>query len=147
MQAESWQHHTGPVTFKKSARACSCCVLSIMELFKCLVGVVVVLFLDCFVASQRQWPPRKHQALLPNWPLQQQPVPLTVSPPAEPSDKCQVQDNEKIYCGPQGVTPERCKELNCCFDGQQCYYGNAGECIRALLVQSLFCFFWRGEGL
>lgn len=105
-----------------------------MELFKCLSGVVVVLFLDCFVASQRQWPlpSRKHQAPLPNWPPQKpqhqhQPVPPTVPPPTEPSDKCQVQEDHKIYCGPQGVTPERCKELNCCFDGQQCYYGKAGE--------------------
>lgn len=142
MQAESWQHHTQPVTYKWSCRECRCCVLAsqcvvaTMELFKCLLGVVVVLFLDCFVVSQRQWslPSRKHQALLPNWPSlkqqqqpQHQPVPPTVPPPTEPSDKCQVQQDDKIYCGPEGVTPERCKELNCCFDGQQCYYGKAGE--------------------
>lgn len=94
-----------------------------MELFKCLVGVVVVLFLDCFVASQWQLPPQKRQPLPPSLLPQQQPK---VPTPAAPFDKCQVEEGEKIQCGTGDITAEQCENINCCFDGRQCYYGKAG---------------------
>ncbi|XP_027012513.2 zona pellucida sperm-binding protein 4-like [Tachysurus fulvidraco] len=37
--------------------------------------------------------------------------------------KCQVQDYERIPCGEPGIVATRCNAINCCFDGQQCYYG------------------------
>lgn len=43
---------------------------------------------------------------------------------AEPLQKCDVQDADKVQCGESGISPEDCNVLNCCFDGQQCYYGN-----------------------
>ncbi|XP_029104375.1 zona pellucida sperm-binding protein 4-like isoform X1 [Scleropages formosus] len=36
--------------------------------------------------------------------------------------KCQML--EKVPCGFLGISPENCEAIGCCFDGQQCYYGN-----------------------
>ncbi|XP_017346658.1 zona pellucida sperm-binding protein 4 isoform X1 [Ictalurus punctatus] len=37
--------------------------------------------------------------------------------------KCQVQDYERVPCGEPGINSDQCTTINCCFDGQQCYYG------------------------
>ncbi|XP_071348631.1 zona pellucida sperm-binding protein 4-like [Trachinotus anak] len=97
-----------------------------MELFKCLFGVVVMVVVVsvCDVSAQHYWtlPQQKHQPPFPSQPPQQQ---LTVPPPSAPFDKCQVEENEKIQCGTPDVTAEQCENINCCFDGRQCYYGKA----------------------
>ncbi|XP_067309508.1 zona pellucida sperm-binding protein 4-like [Pseudorasbora parva] len=51
---------------------------------------------------------------------------------AEPLDKCAVADYEQIQCGPDGISGADCGALNCCFNGQRCYYGKAVtvQCIR-----------------
>ncbi|XP_067255485.1 zona pellucida sperm-binding protein 4-like [Chanodichthys erythropterus] len=51
---------------------------------------------------------------------------------AEPIDKCAVADYEQIQCGPPGISGAECDAINCCFNGQQCYYGKAVtvQCIR-----------------
>ncbi|XP_039545965.1 uncharacterized protein LOC120491982 isoform X10 [Pimephales promelas] len=51
---------------------------------------------------------------------------------AEPVDKCAVADYEQIQCGPPGISGAECAAINCCFNGQQCYYGKAVtvQCIR-----------------
>lgn len=100
---------------------------TIMELVKCLFGVVVIL--ACDVTARQQWmaPVEKVQ---PKDPLQQP----NVSPPVDSVDKCQVEEGQKIRCGTRDVTAEQCEKINCCFDGSQCYYGKAGE--RPLLTLS-----------
>ncbi|XP_053503792.1 zona pellucida sperm-binding protein 4-like [Ictalurus furcatus] len=40
-----------------------------------------------------------------------------------PVAKCQVQDYERVPCGEPGINGDQCTTINCCFDGQQCYYG------------------------
>nr|ALI16890.1 zona pellucida protein B [Thunnus orientalis] len=91
-----------------------------MELFKCLFGVVVVLV--CDVTAQHSWaaPLQKHQPPLPSQPPQQH---LNVPTPAAHFDECQVEEGEKIQCGTQDITAEQCENINCCFNGRQCYYG------------------------
>ncbi|CAB1442512.1 unnamed protein product [Pleuronectes platessa] len=94
-----------------------------MELFKSLFGVSVVVVLLCDVTAQRYRTPQQKQqshfpALLPQ---QQEKVP----PPAAPFDKCQVEDREKIQCGTPDIEAMQCENINCCFNGQQCYYGKA----------------------
>ncbi|XP_049337850.1 zona pellucida sperm-binding protein 4 [Astyanax mexicanus] len=37
--------------------------------------------------------------------------------------KCQLDDADKIPCGEPGIDASHCGAINCCFDGQQCYYG------------------------
>ncbi|XP_058612791.1 zona pellucida sperm-binding protein 4-like [Onychostoma macrolepis] len=51
---------------------------------------------------------------------------------AEPLDKCVVADYEQIQCGQPGISGAECDAMNCCFNGQQCYYGRAVtvQCIR-----------------
>ncbi|XP_077054119.1 zona pellucida sperm-binding protein 4-like [Siphateles boraxobius] len=51
---------------------------------------------------------------------------------AEPLDKCTVADYEQIQCGPPGISGAECAAINCCFIGEQCYYGKAVtvQCIR-----------------
>ncbi|KAM9844951.1 zona pellucida sperm-binding protein 4-like [Aulostomus maculatus] len=93
-----------------------------MELFKYLFGVVVVLV--CGVTAQRnlRLPVQKLQPTLPTLiPPQQSKIPLSEAP----SDKCQVEQHEKIQCGSRDITGEQCENINCCFDGRQCYYGKA----------------------
>ncbi|XP_041658897.1 zona pellucida sperm-binding protein 4-like [Cheilinus undulatus] len=95
-----------------------------MELFKCLFGVVLVVVFVSTVASQHNWvlPLQQHQPPLPpQLPQQQSHVPT----PAAPFDKCQVEEGEKIQCGTRDITEEQCANINCCFDGRQCYYGKA----------------------
>ncbi|XP_051952478.1 zona pellucida sperm-binding protein 4-like [Xyrauchen texanus] len=58
--------------------------------------------------------------------------PKQPAPQAEPLDKCTVADYEKIQCGQPGISAVECETINCCFNGQQCYYGKAVtvQCIR-----------------
>ncbi|KAM4551887.1 zona pellucida sperm-binding protein 4-like [Odontesthes bonariensis] len=86
-----------------------------MELFMWLFGVI----LFCDVSAQKYWqqPIQQHQ---PSPPFQQQ-----MKDPAVSSDKCDVEENEKIQCGTPDITPEQCEEINCCSNGYQCYYGKA----------------------
>lgn len=49
------------------------------------------------------------------------------APQADPLQKCNVEDYEKVQCGEPGISSANCNAINCCFDGQQCYYGKAGK--------------------
>ncbi|AWP04054.1 putative zona pellucida sperm-binding protein 4-like isoform 6 [Scophthalmus maximus] len=97
-----------------------------MELFKSLFSVVlaVVVVSICDVSAQGYWtwPVQKHHPPPPPLLQQQQ---LTVLPPAAPFDKCQVEESEKIQCGTRDIEAEQCENINCCFNGRQCYYGKA----------------------
>ncbi|KAM6948328.1 zona pellucida sperm-binding protein 4-like [Aplochiton taeniatus] len=48
-------------------------------------------------------------------------MPVTTAP----FQKCQVMEEERVCCGSPDVTAEKCEAINCCFDGQHCYYGKA----------------------
>ncbi|XP_043076497.1 LOW QUALITY PROTEIN: zona pellucida sperm-binding protein 4-like [Puntigrus tetrazona] len=77
-------------------------------------------------------------------PVQQQPPSQLVQQPnqqfplqkpvaqTEPIDKCTVADYDHIPCGQPGISGAECNAINCCFDGQQCFYGRAVtvQCIR-----------------
>ncbi|XP_028988149.1 zona pellucida sperm-binding protein 4-like [Betta splendens] len=85
-----------------------------MKLFKCLFGVLVLL--ACAVTAQSH---RKQ-------PLSSQQPQQLKGPPSEiPFEKCQVEDDDKIQCGTPEISAEQCEYINCCFNEQQCYYGNA----------------------
>ncbi|XP_056598477.1 zona pellucida sperm-binding protein 4-like [Triplophysa dalaica] len=51
------------------------------------------------------------------FPLQKQVV------QSEPVDMCAVANFEQIQCGQPGISGAECEAINCCFNGQQCYYG------------------------
>ncbi|XP_062858593.1 zona pellucida sperm-binding protein 4-like [Trichomycterus rosablanca] len=59
-------------------------------------------------------------------------------PPHEPaaieelSQRCAVEEQEKVQCGQAGITATDCASIQCCFNGTQCYYGKAVtvQCIR-----------------
>ena len=97
-----------------------------MKQFMWLFGVI----LFCDVSAQKYWPQQEHQL---SSPFQQQMKDPTVS-----SDKCDVEELEKIQCGPPDITPEQCEGINCCSNGYQCYYGKAGmsSCISTTLSTS-----------
>ncbi|XP_072544759.1 zona pellucida sperm-binding protein 4-like [Salminus brasiliensis] len=76
--------------------------------------------------------PRPLPPQLPGSPAPQQPRPLPPQLPGplgpqQPStfDKCRLADADKIPCGEPGIDASQCAAINCCFDGQQCYYGKA----------------------
>ncbi|KAM4605264.1 zona pellucida sperm-binding protein 4-like [Polymixia lowei] len=94
-----------------------------MGVLQCLfrgVVVVVVALLACDVTAQRQRLPRPHRPLV-SLPPQRQKTPV----PQPPPEKCAVAEAEQIQCGTPDITAEECETINCCFDGQQCYYGKA----------------------
>lgn len=99
---------------------------TIMGPLKCLFGVVIVVVAVsvCDVTAQNYWMPslQRHQ------PQPQSQQLLKVPPSPLPFDKCQVEENEKIQCGTSDISAEQCENINCCFDGQQCFYGKAGIC-------------------
>uniref|UniRef100_A0A3P8XUF9 Zona pellucida sperm-binding protein 4 n=1 Tax=Esox lucius TaxID=8010 RepID=A0A3P8XUF9_ESOLU len=70
------------------------------------------------------------------WPQQQslwRPVPLwshqqNLLRPAvtkSPDQQCQVQAEDILQCGSPKINRAQCKAINCCYNGQQCYYGKA----------------------
>ncbi|XP_069018998.1 zona pellucida sperm-binding protein 4-like [Embiotoca jacksoni] len=46
-------------------------------------------------------------------------------PKQPPAQSCEVERNVRVPCGGLGITPTECQAINCCFDGQQCYFGTA----------------------
>ncbi|XP_026766387.3 zona pellucida sperm-binding protein 4 [Pangasianodon hypophthalmus] len=51
---------------------------------------------------------------------------LPLKPTLQPQTSgqtCQVQEFERVPCGEPGIKAAQCNAINCCFDGQQCYYG------------------------
>lgn len=56
-------------------------------------------------------------------------------------DKCNVEHDEMIQCGSPDITREQCEVINCCHDGQQCYYGKAGSETFCCYVCDFFFFF------
>ncbi|XP_016429456.1 zona pellucida glycoprotein 2, like 1 isoform X2 [Sinocyclocheilus rhinocerous] len=62
------------------------------------------------------------------WPGQQSSLSFEAKQPAlqaKPFQKCNVDDYEKVQCGEPGISHANCDAINCCFDGQECYYGEA----------------------
>ncbi|XP_063067813.1 zona pellucida sperm-binding protein 4-like isoform X2 [Engraulis encrasicolus] len=39
------------------------------------------------------------------------------------SQRCQVEPMDRVQCGEPDVTGAECLEINCCFDGRECFYG------------------------
>ncbi|KAI5614211.1 zona pellucida glycoprotein 2, tandem duplicate 5 precursor [Silurus asotus] len=88
------------------------------------LGLVGVLLAVTFVSSSPAAPPGvkvpfHDPQVLPKPTLQPQ-MPGFVQ-------QCQVKDYERVPCGEPGVQAARCNSLNCCFDGQQCYYGKTEQ--------------------
>ncbi|XP_059375778.1 zona pellucida sperm-binding protein 4-like [Carassius carassius] len=85
--------------------------------------------------TNQQFPLQKpvQQLTKPQFPIQK-PVKPFQKPvvQAEPLDKCAVADSEQIQCGLPGISGAECEAINCCFNGQQCFYGRAVtvQCIR-----------------
>eukprot|EP00063_Salmo_salar_P072595 XP_014047430.1 PREDICTED: uncharacterized protein KIAA0754-like [Salmo salar] len=42
-----------------------------------------------------------------------------------PDQRCQVQVQDTVQCGTPDIAPSQCQTIDCCFNGQQCYYGKA----------------------
>ncbi|XP_051563098.1 zona pellucida sperm-binding protein 4-like [Myxocyprinus asiaticus] len=58
----------------------------------------------------------------------QQVLPLDTSDPqgqlpSSGSQRCVVEQYERIECGEPDITPAECETISCCHDGQGCYYG------------------------
>ena len=101
-----------------------------MGFFKCLL-LVALLAHD--VAAHPSWMgPQKMATTAPGpaqLPERANALPEWQEPVKQaPVDTCQVEEGEKIQCGLPEITAEQCYAVNCCFDGQQCYYGQTGTC-------------------
>ncbi|XP_017538858.1 zona pellucida sperm-binding protein 4-like [Pygocentrus nattereri] len=70
---------------------------------------------------------QRHAQQLPDTVQSQQPVIQ-----ADASKRCAVNVPDKVLCGQPDISAVECANINCCFDGQQCYYGKAVtvQCIR-----------------
>uniref|UniRef100_W5KAE9 Zona pellucida sperm-binding protein 4 n=1 Tax=Astyanax mexicanus TaxID=7994 RepID=W5KAE9_ASTMX len=52
-------------------------------------------------------------------------LPEQRAPQSGSYQRCQVAEYDRVQCGEPGITGDNCETINCCFDGQQCYYGLA----------------------
>uniref|UniRef100_A0A4W5RK33 Zona pellucida sperm-binding protein 4 n=1 Tax=Hucho hucho TaxID=62062 RepID=A0A4W5RK33_9TELE len=56
------------------------------------------------------------------------------------NQRCQVEAKDTVQCGTPKITLAQCEAIDCCFNGQQCYYGKAGEhLIDFLPCNALLC--------
>uniref|UniRef100_A0A8C8FC06 Zona pellucida sperm-binding protein 4 n=1 Tax=Oncorhynchus tshawytscha TaxID=74940 RepID=A0A8C8FC06_ONCTS len=79
-----------------------------------------------------QWPqlqtPQAPQLQTPQGPEPQGPHKQTPQWPAETktqNPRCQVESKDTVQCGTPKITLVQCEAIDCCFNGQQCYYGKA----------------------
>jgi len=80
--------------------------------------------------ASQQFPQSVQQQASQQFPQQFQPKQPVAH--AEPLEKCTVADYEQIQCGPPGISGAECAAINCCFNGQQCYYGKAGKSVESM---------------
>uniref|UniRef100_A0A8C2XH48 Zona pellucida sperm-binding protein 4 n=1 Tax=Cyclopterus lumpus TaxID=8103 RepID=A0A8C2XH48_CYCLU len=61
-------------------------------------------------------------------PTQQNPtIPQTTTIVSKypPAQRCDVAENTRVPCGQPDISTDGCKDINCCSDGGQCYFGKA----------------------
>uniref|UniRef100_A0AAR2K7C8 Zona pellucida sperm-binding protein 4 n=1 Tax=Pygocentrus nattereri TaxID=42514 RepID=A0AAR2K7C8_PYGNA len=92
--------------------------------------------LNCFCITEAPlWSPQAAKWPLPHFPgprdppqEAKQPLPhfpglLDPQQPVVTPHICGVDDVDRVPCGEPGIDAAQCGAINCCFDGQQCYYG------------------------
>ncbi|XP_070988687.1 zona pellucida sperm-binding protein 4-like [Oncorhynchus clarkii lewisi] len=81
-----------------------------------------------------QWPhlqnpqrpePQGPQLQTPQRPEPQGPQLQTPQWPQLQTPQCQVESKDTVQCGTPKITLAQCEAIDCCFNGQQCYYGKA----------------------
>ncbi|XP_073712518.1 zona pellucida sperm-binding protein 4 [Misgurnus anguillicaudatus] len=79
--------------------------------------------------QQQQKQPQQQQKQPQQQQKQPQQLPVLKT---DPLNKCSVADSDQIQCGQPGISGAECEAINCCFNGQQCYYGMSVtvQCIR-----------------
>nr|XP_055069811.1 zona pellucida sperm-binding protein 4-like [Misgurnus anguillicaudatus] len=83
--------------------------------------------------KQPQQPPQQQQKQPQQPPQQQQKQPQQLPVlKTDPLNMCSVADSDQIQCGQPGISGAECEAINCCFNGQRCYYGMSVtvQCIR-----------------
>ncbi|XP_070686206.1 zona pellucida sperm-binding protein 4-like [Pempheris klunzingeri] len=68
------------------------------------------------------------QAPQPQQPQRQAMLPSSYKPSSAkqpPVQSCDVAENVRIPCGGSDISAAGCEALNCCFNGQRCYFGKA----------------------
>ncbi|KAA0715589.1 Zona pellucida sperm-binding protein 4 [Triplophysa tibetana] len=93
-----------------------------MEAIRSFLGVLVLCNTARWCAAHSL--AQSQQAF--QWPVQQSQKNFEgkqPAPQAEPFQMCEVEEYEKVQCGEPGINLANCEAINCCFDGQQCYYG------------------------
>ncbi len=43
------------------------------------------------------------------------------------SQRCVLEQYERIECGEPDISSDECEAISCCYDAQGCYYAKAGE--------------------
>ncbi|CAL9688680.1 unnamed protein product [Knipowitschia caucasica] len=94
-----------------------------MEALTILVGAVIVVLARDVHSQLMPGNIQKNFWITTTTATQQPKNSFTVVPPAQ--DRCQVEERARIRCGHSDVTPEQCQSIDCCYDGQRCYYGKA----------------------
>uniref|UniRef100_A0A673Z0A0 Zona pellucida sperm-binding protein 4 n=1 Tax=Salmo trutta TaxID=8032 RepID=A0A673Z0A0_SALTR len=91
----------------------------------CSFGFVLLVVFACLIQGPQLQTPQRPE---PQWPQLQTPQRSEAQRPAvntTPDQRCQVQVQDTVQCGTPDITPSQCQTINCCFNGQQCYYGKA----------------------
>uniref|UniRef100_A0A4W5RU46 Zona pellucida sperm-binding protein 4 n=1 Tax=Hucho hucho TaxID=62062 RepID=A0A4W5RU46_9TELE len=91
----------------------------------CSFGFVLLVMFACYPQGPQLQTPQRPE---PQWPqllTPQRPEPQWPAVTKTPDQRCQVQVQDTVQCGTPDITPSQCQAIDCCFNGQQCFYGKA----------------------
>ncbi|XDV36264.1 hypothetical protein PO909_006075 [Leuciscus waleckii] len=87
-----------------------------------IASSIVFTFIVCLSNAQDpqfSWQKPQYQEIF--HPQQEERTPVRTSE----SQRCVVEQHERIECGEPDLTPEECEDISCCHDAQGCYYAKA----------------------
>ncbi|KAI4889816.1 hypothetical protein NFI96_032471 [Prochilodus magdalenae] len=101
------------------------CFGIVVEMWVITASVVLFVYLSCLsIVTAIPWSPQAaKQSQPPQLPGPYPPWSYDPQQPVVSSEKCRLDDADRVPCGEPGVDSAQCGAINCCFDGQQCYYG------------------------
>ncbi|KAF4111939.1 zona pellucida glycoprotein 2, like 2 [Onychostoma macrolepis] len=103
-----------------------------MLVIAALIAFSLSVYLSNAQDPQFPWQMPQYQAggspispVLEEFPQQFSPEPSQMSSSFSGSQRCVVQQDERIKCGEPDISSDECEVIGCCYDAQGCYYAKA----------------------
>ncbi len=99
-----------------------------MLIIAALIAFTLSVYLSNAQDPQFPWQMPQYQApVLKEFPPQFSPELSQMSSSFSGSQRCVVEQYERIECGEPDISSDECEDIRCCYDAQGCYYAKAGE--------------------